>query len=83
MLGCEDVAASFQEAVCRHLVTRTHRALLYTNQFFPDVRHFVSPSFFIQHGENLSNQSSNEIAESIIISEVALFQGCSECENFS
>jgi N6-L-threonylcarbamoyladenine synthase len=39
--GCEDIAASFQEAVCRHLLTRTHRALLYTQQFFPEVRHLV------------------------------------------
>ena len=40
--GCEDIAASFQEAVCRHLLTRTHRALCYVRKHIPDVKHLVS-----------------------------------------
>jgi N6-L-threonylcarbamoyladenine synthase len=40
--GCEDIAASFQEAVCRHLLTRTHRAICYVRKHIPDVKHLVS-----------------------------------------
>ncbi len=40
--GCEDVAVAFQDAVCRHLVTRTHRAILFCQQWEPAIRHLVS-----------------------------------------
>ena len=72
--GCEDIAASFQEAVCRHLLTRTHRALLYTQQFFPGVRHLVGNFFLFLVGLvllcdllqwNPFNQDTNGTEESV------------------
>ncbi len=42
--GCEDVCASFQRAVTAHLVTRTHRAMLYIRRAGLDVHHLVRHS---------------------------------------
>ncbi|XP_065843034.1 tRNA N6-adenosine threonylcarbamoyltransferase, mitochondrial-like [Oscarella lobularis] len=38
---CEDIAASFQKAAVRHLVKRTHRAILYCRDVEPDARTLV------------------------------------------
>ena len=39
--GCEHIAAAFQEAVCRHLLTKTHRAVLFCQQQYPQINHLV------------------------------------------
>ena len=39
---CEDVAAAFQDAVCRHLLTRTKRALIYSQLEEIDIKHMVA-----------------------------------------
>ena len=38
---CEDIAASFQYAVCHHLLTRTERAILYCQHYWPHLSHLV------------------------------------------
>ncbi len=44
---CEDVAAVFQDALVKHLLQKTHRALLYCQQSWPQVKHLVSQKLFI------------------------------------
>ena len=39
---CEDVAAVFQDAVVKHLLQKTQRALLYCQHTLPQVKHLVS-----------------------------------------
>ena len=38
----DNIAACFQAAVCRHLVSRTHRAMLFCREWAPAVTQLVS-----------------------------------------
>ncbi len=39
--GCEDIASSFQNTACSHLVTRTERAILYCKDRWPNISQLV------------------------------------------
>lgn len=38
---CEDIAAAFQDAVFRHLLQRTQRAMIYCQRTSPEIQNLV------------------------------------------